>query len=262
MGNMTIRGVDTAARINAGAAKKLSEEGVRFAGRYLVPQTLGKALTAGEASDLHGAGLAILPVWEIDAERASKGAAQGAKDGETARKCAEALSIPENVTIYFAVDYNAPARDYDAIEYYLRNAGVACSPYGCGVYGKRELVEEMVRRIPTLYIWQCVAWSSGVSERADVYQYQWQGGAEAVDLKNKLGFAVDMNVCADLVHAGLWLPGAKRPWYADAMDWMKQEGLMMDGRPNDPVTRAELATVFYRKFGPEDDRPLGGLVSD
>lgn len=36
------------------------------------------------------------------------------------------------------------------------------------------------------------------------------------------------------------------PWYAGAMAWAKENGLMNGGRPLDAVTRAELATVLQR----------------
>lgn len=39
---------------------------------------------------------------------------------------------------------------------------------------------------------------------------------------------------------------AEKPWYADAMDWAKNAGIMDGTRPLDYVTRAELATVSYR----------------
>ena len=35
-------------------------------------------------------------------------------------------------------------------------------------------------------------------------------------------------------------------WYDEAMKWVPNNGIMMDGRPNDPVTRAELATMLMR----------------
>lgn len=54
----------------------------------------------------------------------------------------------------------------------------------------------------------------------------------------------------------------KQPWYAEAMAWAKEQGIINDGRPNDPVTRAELATVLYRIFGPGDDKTDSGLLSD
>lgn len=41
-------------------------------------------------------------------------------------------------------------------------------------------------------------------------------------------------------------PAAARPWHADAMEWMRARGLYTQDRPEDPVTRAELATVLVR----------------
>lgn len=37
-----------------------------------------------------------------------------------------------------------------------------------------------------------------------------------------------------------------KPWYAEAMKQVKDMGIMTDGRPEDPVTRAELAAVAVR----------------
>jgi hypothetical protein len=51
-------------------------------------------------------------------------------------------------------------------------------------------------------------------------------------------------------------------WYDEAMGWAKAQGLIRDGRPNDPVTRAELATVLYRLYGPEDSKEHSGLLSE
>jgi len=44
-------------------------------------------------------------------------------------------------------------------------------------------------------------------------------------------------------------------WYDTAMSWAERNEIMMDGRPNDPVTRAEVATMLMRyhaKFGNND----------
>lgn len=52
-------------------------------------------------------------------------------------------------------------------------------------------------------------------------------------------------------------------WYDTAMTWAEQNGIMMDGRPNDPVTRAEMATMLMRyhgKFGEEDSKSDSGLL--
>ena len=76
-------------------------------------------------------------------------------------------------------------------------------------------------------------------------------------------YAVDLDSAETL--AGMWLPPAhpepEKPWYADAMVWAEEQDLIRDGRPNDPVTRAELATVLYRIHGPEDNKEASGLLS-
>ena len=73
------------------------------------------------------------------------------------------------------------------------------------------------------------------------------------------------------------------PWYADAMAWAEEAGLIRDGRPKDNLTRAELATVLMRYdalqdardkallatiekilalYIPEDNKKDSGLLSD
>ena len=49
--NRPFDGVDTAAKINARIADILKREGYSFVARYLVPESLWKALTAQEAAD-------------------------------------------------------------------------------------------------------------------------------------------------------------------------------------------------------------------
>ena len=85
--------------------------------------------------------------------------------------------------------------------------------------------------------------------------------------------AVDLDAGEDL--RGLWQPEKKDgEWYDEAMAWAEEAGLMKDGRPNDYVTRAELATVEMRnderieqkvieivkRMLPEDDKRFGGLI--
>lgn len=251
MSDMTVKGVDCAARVSAAAARTLVENGVEFVGRYLVPQSMWKALTKEEAERLRAAGLAILLCWEIEASRALGGADVGADDGQRARRLAQELGIPAGTAIYFAVDFCPQENEYDAVGAYIRAASEAAAPYRGGVYGSYYTVEAMARRNACDAFWQCVAWSNGnVSEHADAYQYLWSGGAESKAMAAKVGFDVDMDRCADMAGAGLWLP--EEPWYADAMAWAKTQGLIRDGRPDDPVTRAELAMVLYRKFREEN----------
>ena len=48
-----------------------------------------------------------------------------------------------------------------------------------------------------------------------------------------------------------------------AMRWAKEAGKIPDyAEAEIPLTWGDLALLMYRQIGPEDDRPLGGLVSD
>lgn len=280
----SIKGVDSASPATEKAAKALYEAGVRFWGRYLVPKGW-KALTKVEADILHNAGIALLLIWETTANRPKGGAAAGTQDGTTARELAKAMGVPAGTTIYFAVDYNPAETEYDVIANYIRAAMEACGEYVAGVYGSYAVVESMRMRTSCNRLWQCVAWSSGhVSDNALTYQYQWQGGNEAVEMGKKAGFAVDMNACADMRQAGLWLPRTaeeyddgdggtiiepkKKPWYADAMAWGEARGIINDGRPNDGVTRAEVTTMLqrfakhYSLEDPDAEREYSGLLTD
>lgn len=278
---MTYQGIDTAARITAAQAKKLHENGVSFVGRYLIPPGYISALTPQEIADLRAAGLAILLCWELSAEAVKGGAARGAQDGARARELAEGFGIPAGTAIYFACDYNIPNADLIQAENYIRAAQAALGKYEAGMYGPLSVVEFLSARSACRKYWQCVAWSPRFSPDAQLRQYQWQRGEEAMALAQKCGIAaVDLDACEDLHAAGLWIPGVtayddgeggeivvnvqtpNKPWYADAMAWAAAAGIINDGRPGDPVTRAELATVLYRIMGPEDNKKDSGLLSD
>ena len=251
-------GIDTCAKISRSQAKILADNGISFAGRYLVDPTTSKAVTDIEAKAIHDAGLSLLLIYETYATRCREGEAAGRRDGYAAYSYAKQLEVPYNIAIYFAVDYDAPRNDYAAIEAYLYAAKAACAPYRCGVYGKADLINSVKA---DCYM-QCVAWSNGlISAKNCVYQYEWQGGSEAQKICKAVGFPVDMCRCSDMEKAGMWMPEKQKMWYDDAMKWADQQGLIKDGRPNDPVTRAELATVLYRLYAPEDDKKESGLLS-
>lgn len=266
---MTYQGIDTAAKITAAQAKKLRENGVSFVGRYITP---GKSLDAAEITALRENGLAIMLCWESTATRMKGGAKAGAEDAERAAWYAQNLGVPPGTVIYFAADYDVPASDFLTIEAYLKTAKYNIGEYGVGLYGPENVVAEMSRTGACYYFWQCVAWSNQRLPAADVFQYAWQGDARAKEMAAKCGIlAVDLDSAETL--AGMWMPPVEEQpahWYDEAMAWAEENGLMMDGRPNDTVTRAELATVLMRFDAkvketiflhlPEDDS-FGGLLN-
>lgn len=256
---MTYQGVDTVARISAEAAQILRENGISFVGRYLVPESLSKALTAKEAATIRDAGLAILLCWELETNAIRQGAQRGAQDGQRARKCAEDLGVPAGTCIYFACDYNIPYGDLQPAERYLKAAQTALGgKYVAGMYGPQKLMAYLSERNICRHLWQCVAWSSFFHDSVAVRQYEWQGGVNAKALAAKLGFDVDLDDCADMTAAGMWMPDAAKPWYAEDMAWMEKHGLMLDGRPDDNLTRAELAAVVHRL----EERRYSGLLEN
>jgi hypothetical protein len=280
---MTYEGIDTAANISASAAKKLKGNGISFVGRYLVPTTMSKSLKADEIKGLRDAGLAILLCWEIGASDVKGGAERGKSDGARAKELALSLGVPAGTAIYFAVDYEAVQAEFPTIEAYIRAAGEACYPYAAGMYCHAALADYLGSKGACKYFWQCCAWSYGrVSAYMSAYQYAWSGAAESKAMAAAVGIpAVDMDSAESLEAAGLWLPPvteydddpAPEPshWYDEAMAWAKDNGLINDGRPNDPVTRAELATVMQRydrlvdekiKLRLPEDDSFGGIISD
>lgn len=275
-------GIDTAARINAERAQRCVQNGVSWVGRYLVPEGYGKALTASEAKILRDAGLSILLCWEINAGDMKSGAARGARHGEQARQLADGMGVPAGTTIFFAADWDVQSYEMSACVEYMKAAQNALGNYVAGIYGGeavcRRMYAEGYRRI-----WQCIAWTNEFLPYASAIQYAWQGSTDAQAMAQILGFGVDLDQCADMIAAGLWLAKEyepKDPWYTSAMNWAEENGLLNDGRPEDYVTRAELATVEMRNderleakmyriaveviksMQPEDDKKYGGLISN
>ena len=276
--SMTIKGVDTGATITQDAADILKVEGYSFVGRYL-SKTSGinawKVLKADEAMRIHNAGLAILLIWETSGSRAKAGANAGKEDGTAAKDLAHSLGVPGG-TIYFAVDYDAPKSDYTAIEAYLREARSACAPYNAGVYGPKHIVDEMFNRGAVRYFMQCVAWSKGLSEHADIYQWQGQDGAEAKAFGEKLEFKVDLDKAFDCRSSGMWMPlynqyddGDGGSIYApvqnsqfaesESVKWMKDHGLYPKNKTHSDVTWDELADVLYKII---EEKKFSGLLDD
>lgn len=278
---MTYNGVDTAGRISADKAKTLRENGMSFIARYLVPETMWKALTKQEASGIRNAGLALMLCWELGSDDIKLGAVKGAEHGKTARQLAEAMGVPTGTIIYFAADYNVPESDYNAIEQYMISAQTAfAGKYRAGLYGHERIVKHLAERGSVKYFWQCVAWSNAFDPAATVRQYAHQGDSRAKAVAAKIGIDVDLDATETL--DGMWMPSVASyddgeggtiidytggtqtatPWYAEAMAWAKERHIINDGRPNDPVTRAELATVLYRIIGPEDEKSVSGMLTD
>ncbi|MDG0809745.1 DUF1906 domain-containing protein [Cohnella rhizosphaerae] len=168
------KGIDKAAPVTAAQAKTLASAGYTFAARYLVPPAYGwKRMTADEAKLITAAGMQIVSVFETTASRAASGADAGRNDGAAAYAEALAVGQPKGSAIYFAVDYDAQPKDFDAIEAYLKAAAKQVAGYDTGVYGSYAVVEEMAKRRACSHFWQTYAWSRGKrSDKANIFQYK------------------------------------------------------------------------------------------
>lgn len=257
---MIYSGIDTAARINARAAKTLKENGIDFAVRYLVPAsgaTAWKALSKAEADDIRAAGLSLMLCWELTGDRVKGGSDVGKVDGAAARKLAEDMGVQPGTAIYFAADYNAPETDFRAIYEYLYGASQEIGAYRVGLYGHEALVRYMAERNVCRYFWQCVAWSNTFDAAATVRQYAWQGADEAKALAAKVGFAVDLDSAETL--AGMWPAVKPSTEPEDAHKWALSMGITDESMRD--VSQFEVMLYrFFRVYSPEDGKTASGTL--
>ncbi|TBL75047.1 DUF1906 domain-containing protein [Paenibacillus thalictri] len=167
------KGFDCATPLTAALARKFKADGYAFVCRYLAPPGSGKRLTAAEAQVCTDAGLYLVSVFERTADRALGGAANGAEDGAMALQYAQEVGQPKGSVIYAAVDFDATASNYNAIEAYLRAFDQQIKGYECAVYGEYEVCKAMLDRGVVKKVWQTYAWSQGARlTGANLYQYQ------------------------------------------------------------------------------------------
>ncbi|TVY08770.1 DUF1906 domain-containing protein [Paenibacillus cremeus] len=186
------KGFDCSTPLSAAKAQVFASQGYIFVGRYLADPGSWKRLSPAEAQDITDAGLYIVSFFERYANRAGEGAAAGTEDGQLALQYAGEVQQPEGSTIYAAVDYDASANDFDAIEAYMRAFNEQINGYELGVYGSYSVVKAMYERGVTSKLMQTYAWSGGKKfDPISIYQYQndiSQNGIE-IDLDESNGDA-------------------------------------------------------------------------
>lgn len=201
-------GIDCAENITDRSAKALVQNGFTFVARYVGPFDWGKCIKQPEMDLLIENGLAVMLCYEADASSAKGGYYTGLTHGFSAAKYANLLGVPAGTTIYFAIDYDAPASDYPMLLEYFRGVTENIGDYTVGAYGGYRTVEYLYNSHACDRFWQCVAWSYGqVSGRINAYQYQWSGASESKQTASAVGlWAVDMDASNDLVGAGMYMP--------------------------------------------------------
>lgn len=189
---------------------QLKSAGVTAVGRYIgwdsVPgfASIGKNVTAGEAAELRAAGIQIFLSFEYAAQAALSGASQGKKDGQLATEQLHDLGAPEDMTVYFALDFDipdfAPHSDdpkakLGAATAYFEAIHALQPAYTVGVYGGYYAVKRVLDAGLATMGWQTIAWSGG----------QWDGRAVLRQLASQVFGAADVDLQgAHAIDFGQW----------------------------------------------------------
>jgi hypothetical protein len=199
------KGFDCAAPLTKKLAKLFRDDGYEFACRYLVPSGW-KRLTKAEAAAISAAGLQIVSVFETTASRALGGRAAGLADGAVAAQTASAVGQPAGSRIYFAVDFDASAKQMDTVIQYIKAAGEAARNYRTGVYGSAAVIEAAMAARACTGFWQTYAWSKG-RKAEGIHIYQYDNGPKGLG-QPVHGVNVDLDLSSG--DAGWWntLPAA------------------------------------------------------
>jgi len=139
----------------------LTQKGFEFVCRYYNRNNPSKNLTLAEAQAISAAGLTIVAIWEngfpIKASYFSK--AKGVTDATAALKMAsETIGQPAGTAIYFAVDYDATAKDVNgAVTQYFKSVqsvfDAAGKKYAIGVYGSGATCQSLLDAGLVTFAW-------------------------------------------------------------------------------------------------------------
>lgn len=138
--------------------------------RYLDYLPNGKVINRSELNQILSLGKTVLFNWENGATDMRGGANTGAAHGKEANRQLDAMGIPKNVPIIYSADWDVQGNEYAAVEAYLRAASAQGRP--AGVYGKNDMVHQMMSRGAAVIGWVTLAWQYGqaVSPLAHLYQ--------------------------------------------------------------------------------------------
>jgi len=153
---MTVEGVDYAwAKPSISA---LVTAGKKFACRYGGPGSEGKQITAAELRALQAAGIAVV----ANAEGAA-GGFRGFDAGKSWAQQAEThfrnLGMPKDRPIYFSVDWNADASDWQEIDQACDGAASVIGRNRVGIYGGYFTINHVYNAGSAKWLWQTYAWS-------------------------------------------------------------------------------------------------------
>lgn len=173
MSTLTREGCD--ASYDLPTATQLAAAGRPVIGRYITdPGPGNKGITQAEVDDYSRHSVVFFLVWELGANAALQGYAQGAADAKRAQHNLAALKGPSSKRpIYFAVDFDAQPAQYAAIAQYFKGVASVIGRNRTGAYGSYAVLRYLSAGKLVTFLWQTYAWSGGkVLDGIHVLQYR------------------------------------------------------------------------------------------
>lgn len=196
-------GADTATKISSSNISSLTNNGIKFIGRYLpIGHSSSREMTTDEVSVLSEAGITIMNIFETHGlypgyETISKNL--GTMHGTDAKAAAQAIGAPTTSCIFFSCVANLTDDELADLVEYIRAAKIACGPYPCGLFAPRDVINYVAAhtsRVVTAY-WQRWDGTSNISPNTTVMQ-----GSPMTDFitvgANLSGLSVHMNGAASI----------------------------------------------------------------
>jgi hypothetical protein len=155
------------------SAQSARNMGAMFAASYLSTDR-SKNWTLAMINAYHAMGLGTVCVWETSAKRALAGYGAGRHDAAAALRQEQALELPPQLPIYFAVDFNETPRQAAAVASYFRGVNSVLGVNRTGGYGGYWTISRLFNAGLIRYGWQTSAWSGGLWDpRAQLQQYAY-----------------------------------------------------------------------------------------
>lgn len=205
-----IEGVDTNQPLT-NFAGQLAAKGKVFAGRYLRRLPFPRdpsCLSRAEIDALHGAGIALLLIFQHRSNALSEFTADNArKDAEsTIARCRE-LGVPTSVSIYLAFDTDFSKANVGVALAYgeIWARAVKAEGYGTGCYGDRQVLELLTET-------NREGWGDLFDNRFATNAIGWDRAPDWDVLQSSLpytifpGCQVDDCKAVGFIEAGMWMP--------------------------------------------------------
>lgn len=129
-----------------------------------------KPITSGEYQDMKNRGLDVAFVYQhVSKSRVTQGAVAGIHDAKWALDRLAEVTGGDIAPIYFAVDYDAPRKDWIYIAEYMVGAASVLGKHRVGTYGKWALLDFLFANDVMTYGWQTYAWSTGHNKDPNTY---------------------------------------------------------------------------------------------